>query len=449
MVACLPRRRTPPAPRSLLFRFLVTAPRSPLFLFLVTGSLFGCGDAVAPGPPGIDDALPPTGNAVLGEAAFVVDCASCHATRDAFDLAFFGFPDTTIVRRAVAHVDTATALDIVAHVRSLPVRPTSREERPFQPADRRVGSDLQFALELFGEDGWPAEVSAAELRAIDPRGVRVALDFPLWSHELTNLDWMPEQPLAGGLLDFEGGAARALLERYYATRSLGNLLHAVQALRIADRHPENSAAPCVMEPIERFRPLDCFETRRWISTLAAQQMLREGIDESVHPVLHDAWWDVGNAARRALQRDEPFDNALFNWAVWMYLGWSFEPERHASIYLGLGLERIGLSRHATFVALRSAVARRERSIAPFHDVRNAAHFAPVTWAFEATRFGYEHLLERLDAGFAGKTAAADGEATAVARESVELAWILAARKVTHDEAAVLASLRDEILSRLP
>ncbi|MBI4513785.1 MAG: hypothetical protein HY702_06705, partial [Gemmatimonadetes bacterium] len=76
---------------------------------------------------------PFTPSALRGHAAFVASCAPCHSTRDGFDLAFFAFTDTTIVRRAVNHVDTATALDIVAHIRSLDVKPVTRHVRPFQP----------------------------------------------------------------------------------------------------------------------------------------------------------------------------------------------------------------------------------------------------------------------------------------------------------------------------
>ena len=39
----------------------------------------------------------------LGHLAFIAECASCHASRDGFDLAFFSFPDSTIIRRALGH----------------------------------------------------------------------------------------------------------------------------------------------------------------------------------------------------------------------------------------------------------------------------------------------------------------------------------------------------------
>ena len=38
-------------------------------------------------------------------------------------------------------------------------------------------------------------------------------------------------------------------------------------------------------------------------------------------------------------------------------GWAFEPDRHASIYLGLAMDALGLPRHSTFHAVRAMVER--------------------------------------------------------------------------------------------
>ena len=81
----------------------------------------------------VDEPPVVVGDPAAGMVAFGAECASCHATGDGLDLAFFDFTDTTIVRRAVAHVDTATALDIVAHINTLGVHPEDRHVRIFQP----------------------------------------------------------------------------------------------------------------------------------------------------------------------------------------------------------------------------------------------------------------------------------------------------------------------------
>ena len=166
--------------------------------------------------------------------------------------------------------------------------------------------------------------------------------------------------------------------------------------------------------------------------------------EPIHSVLHDTWWDVGNAARKARQSDVHLENDEMNWASWMYLSWIFDPGRHASIYTGSGLSRVGLPRHATFVALKSLVSRREGSMAVWPDARSAAQFAPHGWAFSATRIAYVHLLDRLATGEKPEGA----EALEEARSFVDRAFGLAARKVTADERVELGELRDEIVLQL-
>jgi hypothetical protein len=228
--------------------------------------------------------------------------------------------------------------------------------------------------------------------------------------------------------------------------TLENLLLAIGARRAADRDPLESAAPCARLGGEG--PLAdeaaCFEVRRWTATLAGQHMLRVGATSRVHPLLHDTWWDVGNAARLATRFGGEVDNGTANWASWMLLGWVFEPGRHASVYTGNGLLELGLPRHATFVALRSQVARVPGGEAPYADAANAARFAPPHWAYEATRFGLGHLLERLGSG----EHPVAGEPLEMARLHVQQAYAAAALKVTAAQRAELIRLRDQVLAAL-
>ena len=400
--------------------------RSSVLLAAAAGAT-ACSSDAAVGPA--EEAPRIAGNAVQGLRAFEEECAACHSARDAFDLAFFAFPDTTIVRRAVAHVDTATAHDIVAYVRTVRALPTSRNFRPFQPGGSRAAGDAAFATQLFAADAWPPDMTAERLATIDPLDVPVAIAFPKWSVEFSNMDWMPDTPLDERLLDYRTpyGAARPHLEDYHETHAESDLLLAVLNLRIAEREAANPDAPCVMEPFDRFRPEECFEVRRWIASLAGQHMLRSGRREALHPILHDAWWDVGNAARRSIQTAGEIDHALDNWAQWMYLGWAFEPDRHASVYLGLALEALGMPRHATFHTLRALVDRGPSGRAPFMDVRNAARFSPPHWTFDATRFGLEHLLDRFNEGRVGLR---DPDDIDGARQAVLQTYIWASRKIS-------------------
>jgi hypothetical protein len=387
--------------------------------------------------------LPPAANAVRGRALFGAECASCHASGDGLDLAFFAFTDTTILRRAVAHVDTVDALDIVAHIRTVGSAPTDRRLRLFQPGGQVVGSDTEFAARLFGADTWPLHITTADLLAIDPLGVRVAVALPLWSAERDNTDWMPEVPLPDAILDDQGGYVRGQLAGYRAAPSLENLGRAVLALRTADRRAA-AGAPCLLDDPELARWLECFEVRRWTSSLVAQHMIRYGLAESIHPVLHATWWDVGNVVRRAMTvGGVNFPNGNQNWASWMYLGWMFDPAGHASVYTGNGLNRIGLPRHSTFVALRSQVARPRGSSAAYADANNAATFAPVPWAYGATRFALNHLLERQQIGDLPLAAA-----RADAIMQVERAYARAAPKVTPAQRLELEALARQVIDGL-
>lgn len=383
------------------------------------------------------------GDPVLGRAAFASNCAGCHASRDGFDLAHFGFADSTVQRRALAHVDRPTSVDIVAHVRGLRADQAATDTRPFQPGGVVLDDDLAFATQLFGADVWPDTLTAAALAAIEPLDVPVALAFPRWSVEENNLDWMPESGISDAVLDYNASRARTRLDEYYRTGSMQDLVNAVQGLRLAERAVDNPSAPCVHNPADRLVPQICFEHRRWAASLGAQYMLRYGIAGPVHSVIHDAWWDVGFAIRATVLRDGHFEHGEQNWANWMWMGWVFEPERHASIYLAQGLDRLGLPRHAVFHALRASVVRAPGTVSPYQDAKTAARFAPDHWAFAATRMAYAEIEARLAAGERVPDHRHD-----LALAEVRRAYTYASRKVDDQQAAELLETRDRILGVL-
>ena len=375
-----------------------------------------------PVDPGLVEAIEETveisrpANAEFGRVTFQEECASCHAAGDGFDLAVFSFPDSTIIRRALGHVNERAANDIVAHIRAIqadnstvfgPVERVDRFDRIFQPGDRRVQSDVDFARTLFGEDVWPSELTPVELRAIDPTEVAVALRFPRWSSEDSNLDWMPDTPLSEGITSYRPSNSGskysiyrvgATLDTYYKYRTDHALRNVVESIRIAERSSANPEAPCLVQFPTLFRPEECFQTRRWIASLIAQHMVRKGQSDKLESFLHNLWWDVGNAARKSISHGKPIANATENWAMWMHMDWVFAPEMNNSFYLGEGLRRLGLRRHATFVALRSMVARNDGSHLMYRDLRNVLSFAPDHWAAEALEFGYKYLIDQLEQG---------------------------------------------------
>jgi hypothetical protein len=335
--------------------------------------------------------------------AFEESCSGCHASRDGFDLRTFGFTDTTIIRRAVKHVDSATARNIVAYIHTLNAPPKEQMLRLFQPRGATIASDVDFAIGVFGRDAWP-EITTAQLAAINPRDVQITVKLPVWADETSNMDWMPDTPLPEGVLNYSGGLAAGAIAGYRAAPTKENLVRAVNALKSAERATANASAPCLLEDTLRVKYRECFEVRRWTSTLVALYMLHNGMDLNLGDV-HDIWWDVGNAARKSrADRSVPIANPEQNWAAWMYLGWSFDPSKHSSSYLGGAFRQLGFNRQATFVALRSEIARPKNSMSIYEDAVNAVKFAPNAWATSVATFGLRHLNERIAAGEKPSTA---------------------------------------------
>lgn len=381
-----------------------------------------------------------------GRAAFATSCATCHASGDGFDLAFFGFADSTIIRRAVFHVDTATALAIVAHVRSLDVASVGRDARPFQVP--RAASDVDFAFRLFDADAWPADLDEEGLLAVDPTRVAAAVAFPVWSDEASNLDWMPGAPLPPEVLGSPGGPVQRTLAAYRARPGDATLLRTVRALRRAAH--DSASGPCFQSDDGALRdPAVCFEAARWTASLGAQHVLRAGADPTDPPggstAVADAFWDVGQAARRGLLRNQaPVDHAEENWVSWMYMGWTLAPGNHASVYSASGLARVGLPRHGAFLALRSMVSRPDGSHQPFADLSTAARVAPAAWLGDAYATGLSVLEARVARGWVPGSDAAREEA----RRSLSMAADAVSRRMGAVKSAALVARTLALLDAL-
>ena len=171
------------------------------------------------------------------------------------------------------------------------------------------------------------------------------------------------------------------------------------------------------------------------SSLVALHLLRNGGETNLGSQIQDIWWDVGNAARKSRSdRTTPISNAVENWAAWMFLGWSFDPSLHPSVYTGGSFRQLGLIRHATFVALRSQVARPRNSASVYDDLVNAQRFAPLTWAAPVTAFGLRHVVERLSSGDRPRA-----DQVAMALTAVNTAVAEANRRIPlADRAAIMA-----------
>ncbi|MFV1987923.1 MAG: hypothetical protein ACC682_11640 [Gemmatimonadota bacterium] len=412
------------------------------FYFLSAVLLVGCGSEGGGGALGPKPVTPPNllGNPVAGEQAFLANCAQCHASRDGFDLAAFDFSSFDIVRRGLAHVDSATSRDIAAHIDRLQTAPMRRFVAPFQPAgeirgDRpayitsSVDDDREFWIEVFGTSGWPADMTASALRAIDPRDYSVPLAMPLWSLEGSDEDWMPDVPLPPEVLDADGAAVRSAVSDYYAAPSEARLIGAVEAFGVATR---GAGRICW-----RADPVPCFEARRWMASLGAQHYLRLGPDVRVPARVARVWWDVGESAI-ALQAistsREERDTAFRIGARWMYVAYSYAPEafREPAGYMGTFLSDQRLFRISLFVALRrmvgDGIAHRQHPDQFIEDARLAVRRSDAEVGLGVTEFVFQHMADRLGSGLPANLD------LAAARQLVDETWDSARRFSFQDRA---------------
>lgn len=338
-----------------------------------------------------------------GRASFVAECAPCHAGRDGFDLAYFGFPTADIVRRGVDHVDTAAARDIDAYLATLGVQPVARTRRVFQPGGRLAAAQDEPWQAAFGTTGWPEDLTAARVRALDLRDLAVPLPFPLWSAEADESDWMPETPLPAELLSASGGALAGALEAYHADRTTDRLLAAVEVFEAVSR-PESDTGVCAGSAGDHRRPVACFEARRWMGSLAATHLLRAGEEREVPYEVAQLWWDVGEAGVTAHFRHDYVSRTTV--AAWLYLGSIFAPGGfpgptaglvEEAGYMGQFLQSLGLERVAVLVTLRRLVddgpVHRDRPFHAYWDLNLAATRAPRDLMADVVEWGLSYLLD--------------------------------------------------------
>jgi hypothetical protein len=364
---------------------------------LAVAALPGCGDGPTELEGGVEPFVP---NPALGLMVFQERCSGCHTTRDAFDLAYFGFSDSDIVRRAVVHVDSTEARHIAAYVRSLDVAAAGSDARPFQPGGRVASSDLSFWTDLFGTSGFPADLTVQALRAMDPREVAIPLTMARWSVERNQEDWLPDEPLPEELLAEAGGRVRVALDAYYASPDETHLVRLLEEVDAVSR-----GDVCAGSVARHRHPSDCFDVRRWFSSLTAQHYLRPGrFQGSVPPVVSQLWWDTGEAAvSQRFAENLRADAVVRNAARWMYLAFSFGPERFPETqgYFGQHTQSAGYPRLATFAHLRRMVdedMNRRRPIQMYTDLSSAVTRAPDELDVGAALFGFRFIRDQVAAG---------------------------------------------------
>jgi hypothetical protein len=404
-----------------------------------------CADGIAERPA--DQA------AAAGREAFANECAICHTAPDAFDLAFFGFADLDIVRRAVKHVDESAANDIVVWIRSLEVTPVGRTTSPFQPGNEILFDDALFWRTAFATDAWPEGLTPDSLRGIDVRNLPVPLRMPLWSVEEADTDWLPDVPLDSALLEqpgSTGGTLRAAIAAFQTTPSPSALGAAIARFREVSERP---GGPCFGQEGGEARARDCFEARRWLSALAALDILRNDPQPDTVPVdVLDLWWDTGKVAQ-AVFFQEGGRHTYEMVASWLYLAYSFQPTRFSNEggYLEQFLQLSGRQRMAAFAALRRMVATEDVHEAlpaqRFGDAYVAAVRGPPEMRTGVVRFAFEFLAQWLDRN-PPLDPESRAEAELLVRRMYDDVSKLPPAQIRPGQLAAIATLRDRLLSSI-
>lgn len=429
-------------------------------VIVLMAALAGCEPAVTgPEPSALYDGL---GDPAAGHIAFLQECAQCHASRDGYDLAAFGFSRFDVIRRSLGHVDSTTSRDIAAYIETLEPNGLFGGP-PFQPGGRVGDGDREYWIDALGTSGWPTGLTAEALRAIDPRALQVPLAMPEWSLEGSDEDWMPDVALPVQVLDYSGGAIRTGLAAYYADRTESNLLRVLAPFKAAT---EGLGLVCWQSD-----PDPCFNARRWMASLGAQHYLRLGPPAAVPVEVAQVWWDVGESAIAlqgdAMSRgeypglDRAIGSTFIIGARWMYLAYSYHPEafNEPSGYMGTFLQAQELHRVAVFVALRRMVgdgpAHQKHADQFLQDGYLAVKFAATADSVRAasaddevgpgvTEFVFEYYIERLEAG---RPAGLD---LGGARELVTLAWSEGQRWLPQNSAGLarVIALRERVMELL-
>ena len=343
-----------------------------------------------------------------------------------------------IHRRALGHVNHDQALDIIEFVHSGDVRPFhdagigKKELPPFQPGDRILSSDRAFAINLFGQDQWPADLTAADLKEMKPADLPVPFRFPEWNDDKDKYDWLPDRKLPNSIVNNDRFIQAN--SNYNRNPTDDNL---VRLSRIffevshgwAGRKPWGENAVSTSDEMA-----ELIELNRWMAARVAIHFLRKGYDynqierflegsadgEPIHnreysPVQY--WWFVGNLMRASNAYDvtdlpEEYGRTkklLREGAKWFYLSWMMNPELKFDTGTTYFAEMLGTHfekpRVAAYVMAHMVTTAELGVSSVWHFPVRIAHDTPRHWSSNFIRFilnQYEARIERgdyLDRGF--------------------------------------------------
>jgi len=189
-----------------------------------------------------------------------------------------------------------------------------------------------------------------------------------------------------------------------------------------------------------------------MSSLAGQQLLRQGEPTTVPVEVIDLWWETGLAGGSVFYTEYPAHSVEI--AVrWLCLSYSFSSARHSdgAAYMGDFLAVAGLPHLAAFVALRRLVAKDGVLFAlpyqPVWDAYLAVSDAPGDLKADILDFAYDYLLDWTAKG-GNVPADAQGLTGMLIRNCYDIVSHEPPDRVTPQQLEHFAAVRDELLSRL-
>lgn len=361
----------------------------------------------APLPPP-DTAVPPLPlpDIAAGRVSYRVECMGCHAGAEAYDLAHFQYDDSTIIRRAHPHLaDPLLSRNVAAYVRSLASAADTATGRThvYQPG-APLDSDAAFALALFGADAWPDTLTPAGLRAHNLRTVQIALRLPTWSNEADAYDWLPGDGVRGELPAF--AAASPALATYYAQPSIPNAVGAARQVLVR----AHQQGPCQYPPsgpadLSLYDPVACFDVAKWGASLIYVEGIRSGDVEAAGRSGASHLWETGHMSHKSQQFGVALPLEDRHTAAWTWMGCVFDACRpHASLYTTEPMSRLGLERHATYIALwlmmrRNPAGTPAQQVLICHDAHDAVEWGYEPWDEGALRFAYGYMQGLINGGW--------------------------------------------------
>ncbi|HYX36918.1 MAG TPA: cytochrome c [Oligoflexus sp.] len=275
-------------------------------------------------------------------------CVNCHSP-DGIDLARIGYSDSTILRRALAHVDAEDGQTIVRYIHALRKKNNfttlvdPKKFRPFQPAgeslpgatllerDTAFGTSLRQVHKLkFTMDApilslQDAKAAADEVLKVDLHNLKVGIDFDRWTSDDFNgeefrsfSEWIPttgfvEREASGDQKGTIGESDASVTkswfqiqDEYLADPTDANFWKMFDWSFVKLKHKD---------PAFSGSALNYISLRRYHTMLLGQHMLRKGTNvmpdalidvayrnKEHHLNARHAFWAVGDLARAGFSR---------------------------------------------------------------------------------------------------------------------------------------------------